>query len=45
MSDKVWNAVLYGHRTASLKHSLARRNEEYVKRITDEYKAGRKKDH
>jgi len=41
MPDKVWNAVLYGHRMASLKHSLLR-NEEYVKRITDEYEAGRK---
>jgi hypothetical protein len=44
MPDKVWNAVLYGHRMTSLKHSLAR-NEEYVKRITGEYEAGRKKHH
>jgi len=43
MPDKVWNAVLYGHRRTSLKHSLFRRNEEYVKRITDEYEASRKK--
>jgi len=42
MSDKVWNAVLYGHRRTSLKHP---KNEEYIKRITDEYEAGRKKDH
>lgn len=43
MPDKVWNAVLFEHRFASLKHS-GLRNEEYVKRITDEYEAGRMMD-
>jgi hypothetical protein len=38
MSDRKWNAVLYGHRRASLKHS---RDEEYIKRITAEYEANR----
>ncbi|TSA43454.1 hypothetical protein D4R54_00720 [archaeon] len=42
MSDAVWNAVLYGHRRTFLKHP---KNEEYLKRITEEYEAGRKKDH
>ena len=42
MPDKVWNAVLYGHKRTSLKHP---KNEEYVRRITDEYEAGRKKHH
>jgi hypothetical protein len=42
MLDKVWNAVLYGHRRTSLKHP---KNEEYLKRITEEYEAGRNKDH
>jgi len=38
MSDKLWNAVLYGHRRTSLKHP---RDEEYIKRITEEYEANR----